>query len=358
MAAVKQSKGQKQESKAADRETVDPALIKKLVQQLGSEDYTDREAATKRLLSIGKPVLPVLRDAAKNDADREIRRRAQRLVERLDPQVDPIEQMLKEAGKLEEQKEFEKAAALLDRLFERAKDLYSPGQAAPTTEIPFLTEVALRSAALRKRLGDYELAARAYNQASYYSNDNKKKRNEIEREWSAMVTELLTGWDGVVKKKISANESLKNITSKYPLVLLHTRRFAGGGYLQSVFSFIHETTEESKHRNNVQLQFDNGRRDNTFTLNCVVGQENTIADLGKVDFTKDPDPTKVETNRESKWVSKDCKAIDGHVYLERIKDDRGNDFYVLFQVVATDKDSRFVAFVWRKLPGGTVVKGP
>lgn len=50
------------------------------------------------------------------------------------------------------------------------------------------------------------------------------------------------------------------------------------------------------------------------------------------------------------------KAVVGRVYLERIHDDLGNNFYVLFQVIAVDKDSRYMAFVWRRLPGGKIVK--
>jgi hypothetical protein len=266
--------------------------------------------------------------------------------------------MLKEAVQLQEKKEYEKAAELLDKLFRKAKEAYNPGSSAPLTDIPFLTEVAVRSARLRKQLGACDMAANAYHRALYYSNFNDQKREEIEREWSAMTTELVAGWDGVVKKKINDDPSLRLLTNKHPLILLHTRRFAGGGYLQSAFSFLYETTEEAKHRNDVQLIFDNGKGENTFRVRCLVGQENGVADLGKVDFTKDPDPARVGADAKSRWTSDDCKAIEGHVYLERIKDSHGNDFFVLFRVVATDKDSRFVAFVWRKLSGGKVVKDP
>jgi hypothetical protein len=51
-----------------------------------------------------------------------------------------------------------------------------------------------------------------------------------------------------------------------------------------------------------------------------------------------------------------CKVVEGHVYLERVRDDSGNKFYVVLKVIATDKDSRYMAFVWRRLPGGKVVK--
>jgi hypothetical protein len=342
-------------TKAAQNEADSAAIVKKLIEQLGDEDYAKREAAMKRLQTLGKPALNALREAAKNSQNAEIRRRAERLVERLDPRTDPLEQMLKEAVQFEEKKEFAKAAELLDKLFKQAKEAYSPGPAAPLADIPFLTEVSLRSARVRKQLRSYELAANAYHLARYYSPVNDQKRDEIKRECSVMVSELLAGWENVVKKKINDDARLKRLMQLYPLVLLHTRRFAGGGYFQSAFSFLYETTDEAKHHNDAQLIFDNGMGDHTFH---VVGRENRIADLGKVDFTKDPDPAKVGVADKPKWSSEDCKANEGHVYLEEIKDARGNHFYVVFQVVATDNDSRFVAFIWRKLPGGTEVKRP
>ncbi|MBI5725232.1 MAG: HEAT repeat domain-containing protein [Planctomycetes bacterium] len=42
--------------------------IKKLIAQLGDKDFKVREAATKRLIEIGKPALPALRDVVKNNA--------------------------------------------------------------------------------------------------------------------------------------------------------------------------------------------------------------------------------------------------------------------------------------------------
>src|SRR5262249_18385294 len=150
----------------------------------------------------------------------------------------------------------------------------------------------------------------------------------------------------------------KGLEKTYPFVLPPPRRYAGGRYLQSTYSFLYETADAAKHFNDVQLQFDNGTGENTFGVNMSVGQENRVADLGKVNFVKDPDPAKVGADGKSNWSSEECKAQEGHVYLEEIKDRQGNHFFVLFQVVATDKDSRFLAFIWRKLPGGTVVKRP
>jgi hypothetical protein len=346
------------EDKAKQNDAASPAAIKKIIQQLGSADFAEREMATKRLEAIGKPALPALREAAKNNEDAEIQRRAQRLVKRLAPEPDPLEELLKEATLFEQKKDYKKVAEILDKLFDKAKDLYSPGPNAPVTDIPFLTEVALRTARARKQLGEYEKAAKAFHLAEYYSNSNRGKRMRIDTEWSIMITELLANWDGIVQKSINDDAALKLLANKYPLVLLHTRRFAGGHYHQSTYSFVYETADEAKHFNDVQLQFDNGAGKNTFGINMVVGQKNRVADLGKVDFAKDPDPAKIGIAGKPQWSSEECKATEGHVYLEEIKDDRGNHFYVVFQIVATDKDSRFLAFIWRKLPGGTVVSRP
>src|SRR5262249_49028442 len=119
---------------------------------------------------------------------------------------------------------------------------------------------------------------------------------------------------------------------------------------------LYETTIERKHYNDVQLLFDNGRRDRTLSVNMVVGQENRVADLGTVDFEKNPDLAKVAADKKVPWSSDSCEAVERHVYLENVKDDRGNNFFVLFQVVAVEKDGKFVAIVWRCLPGGKVVK--
>jgi hypothetical protein len=353
-----QESGFRKTEKATPRDAPSDATIKQLVQQMGDRDFAEREAAMKRLEGIGKAALPALREAAKNHADAEVRRRAQRLVERLAPEPDPLDKLLEEAGKAEHKKDYKKAAELFDKAFATAKARHSPGTAAPLTDIPILTDISLKTARVRKCLDEYEKAASAYHLASYYSNYNNEKSREIDREWSAMATDLLAGWEKVVKRKINEDDALKALTAKYPLVLLHSRRFAGDRYLFSTYSFLYETGEEGKHFNDVQLQFDNGSGKNTFNLNCVVGQEDRVADLGEVDFTKDPSPVNIGTDGKSRWTAKECKAAEGHVYLEEIKDSNGNHFFVVFQVIATDKDSRFVAFVWRKLPGGTVVKRP
>jgi hypothetical protein len=103
------------------------------------------------------------------------------------------------------------------------------------------------------------------------------------------------------------------------------------------------------------MLFHNGGNPKTFAFNMVVGQQNLVADLGEAEFGKDPDPAKISIDQPGVF-SGEAKAVEGHVYLERVHDDRGNKFYVLLRIVAVDKDSRYMAFVWRKLPAGKVVK--
>jgi hypothetical protein len=58
----------------------DPAHIERLVRYLGSDQFSEREAATKALDALGEAALPALRKATRGD-DPEVRRRAARLVE-------------------------------------------------------------------------------------------------------------------------------------------------------------------------------------------------------------------------------------------------------------------------------------
>jgi hypothetical protein len=54
--------------------------VERLVRQLGSDEFEEREAASNALNKIGKPALKALQQAAKDDDDAEIRSRAARLV--------------------------------------------------------------------------------------------------------------------------------------------------------------------------------------------------------------------------------------------------------------------------------------
>ena len=65
--------------------------IKRLIDQLGSERFKDRELATQGLSKLGDDALPRLEEAAKS-ADLEVRRRARQLIERLE--APPLQQVL------------------------------------------------------------------------------------------------------------------------------------------------------------------------------------------------------------------------------------------------------------------------
>ncbi len=179
----------------------------------------------------------------------------------------------------------------------------------------------------------------------------------------AQLDVLMKDWEKLTKEKLSKVPALKNLMEKYPLVLLHSRRYAnlvGDGYGASAYSFNYKATDEVKHKVDIQLLFDNGRGDNTFEIISCVDDQNLIADLGEVDFTKDPDVKKIslEGYGLNSWDPKNKKVLDGHVYVERVRDRQGNKFYVLFKIVAVDKASRYTAFVWRFLPGAKIVKTP
>ncbi len=56
--------------------------IKRWIDQLGSEQFQDREQATQKLLKFGKSALPSLKEAVKS-RDAEVRHRAQQLIDRI-----------------------------------------------------------------------------------------------------------------------------------------------------------------------------------------------------------------------------------------------------------------------------------
>jgi HEAT repeat protein len=58
--------------------------LKRLIDQLGSERFEDREQATQELSKLGKSALPSLKEAAKSP-DAEVRHRAQQLIARMEP---------------------------------------------------------------------------------------------------------------------------------------------------------------------------------------------------------------------------------------------------------------------------------
>jgi hypothetical protein len=73
----------------ADEATKSEQEIKSLVNQLGSKQFKEREEAARELSQLGKAALPSLQEAALSP-NAELRRRAQQLVERIEPPAQPL----------------------------------------------------------------------------------------------------------------------------------------------------------------------------------------------------------------------------------------------------------------------------
>jgi hypothetical protein len=160
-------------------------------------------------------------------------------------------------------------------------------------------------------------------------------------------------WEDAVRKRIAKDDRLKKLAAKHKLALLHSRAQygKGGKYGMSAFSFLFETADDKAHGNIAQLIFDNGGGERKF---AVIGPWCLLVDLGEVEFDQDPDPKKISVTHAG-FIPLGAEAKEGHVYLERVRDQPGNNFYALVEVVSVDPGSRYVAFLWRKLPGGKVV---
>jgi hypothetical protein len=73
------------------------AEAERLVRQLGSDDYTQREAAAKNLLWMGQAARPAL-EKAQQSADAEVRRWAHEVIRRMPPLPSPVELVRKMGG--------------------------------------------------------------------------------------------------------------------------------------------------------------------------------------------------------------------------------------------------------------------
>jgi len=65
----------------------DEAAVRKLIADLASDDYDTREAATKALVGRGTGVRPLLEEALKNSSDLEVKARAGRVLDELQPDI-------------------------------------------------------------------------------------------------------------------------------------------------------------------------------------------------------------------------------------------------------------------------------
>ncbi len=71
------------------RPAVDDAALERLVDQLGHEDFGEREQASRALVALGRPVLARLRRLT-NHADAEVARRAAGAIAEIEAALDPL----------------------------------------------------------------------------------------------------------------------------------------------------------------------------------------------------------------------------------------------------------------------------
>src|SRR5262245_4676323 len=66
---------------------VSPEVLKKLIEQLGDDNFDKRQEASQRLEKIGKPALTALKQAAQEHADPEVKSRAADLVRHIEKEL-------------------------------------------------------------------------------------------------------------------------------------------------------------------------------------------------------------------------------------------------------------------------------
>lgn len=91
--------------------------IKERVRQLGHDDFSVREEATKRLIEIGRPAMAAIRGAARSD-DAEIRMRARRILDRIETSLTHLIEDLKDSDPTVRKS----AAEALERIGEKARE--------------------------------------------------------------------------------------------------------------------------------------------------------------------------------------------------------------------------------------------
>ena len=154
----------------------------------------------------------------------------------------------------------------------------------------------------------------------------------------------MRGWETQVRERIAKDDKLRASANTGRLALLSSRK-GKSDLNKTSYSFVHGSNELALHGNDVQIIFEGGHR----TPGCFVIRPQLMVDLGKGDFAADPDPKKVPVTHAGLIVAEGI-AREGHLYLQRVIDRRGNDFYVLIEMVAVDPKDRYIAFIWRRLP--------
>ena len=77
-------------AKDAKKDAVDEKVIRALVDDLGHDSFEKRELAEKRLEAVGEPALRLLREAAHQSSDFEVRERAEKLIAGIESNLFPF----------------------------------------------------------------------------------------------------------------------------------------------------------------------------------------------------------------------------------------------------------------------------
>ena len=95
----------------------DAKQLKKLIHDLGADEFSVREKATQALSEIGRPALPALREALQQSTDAEVRQRARRVMDSIQTSTKYLLESLKDPDPAQRKE----AAEILERLGADAK---------------------------------------------------------------------------------------------------------------------------------------------------------------------------------------------------------------------------------------------
>lgn len=130
-----------EEPPEAKQSDTDPSRIAMLIEQLGSSEFDEREAAARTLRGIGKPVRSHLFDA-RNHKSPEVRRRAAMLLRQLD--IVPLEEAFQEfARQADDKLDLEEGMWLISRILNK-----------DAQRIPMARQLDALADAIRKKLGE------------------------------------------------------------------------------------------------------------------------------------------------------------------------------------------------------------
>jgi hypothetical protein len=177
----------------------------------------------------------------------------------------------------------------------------------------------------------------------------------VAQEKKETIEQLMPKWEKDVKDRMSRDPRLRVLAAKYPLVLLHSEKLYTDGRTlgRSAYSFIHESTDEKVFKEGAQMVFHDYLMPANFR--CF-GRDVLVVRLEATDFEQKIEPAKIPINHPGILTHVfPIDVAEGETYLQRIRDEKGNNFYVVFQVVALDGQCRYMAFLWRTLPGGNHV---